>query len=138
MRTACICYHAGMSHALSSLPDDINALKALVAEHVALNTQLQAENHQYQTQILSLQEQLNLALARRYAASSEKIAANQLRLFDEAEVETGPTEATPSASITIDAHTRKKCGRKPLPEALPRVEIVYELDDAVRMCPYDG
>jgi len=115
-----------MSRTPSSLPDDINALKALVMEQ--------------QTQILSLQEQLNLALAWRYAASSEKIAANQLRLFDEAEVdvETEQAEDSASESITIEAHTRKKCGRKSLPTTLPRVEFVYELDPDARVCPHDG
>ncbi len=120
------------------LPNDIDALKALVAEQVALNTQLQAENHQHKAQILSLQEQLNLALARRYAASSEKNAPNQLRLFDEAEVEAEQAGDEDTESITIEAHTRKKCGRKPLPDTLPRVDIVHKLDDAARVCPHDG
>ena len=93
-----------------------------------------------QRQILSLQEQLNLALARRYAASSEKIAPNQLRLFDEAEleVETEQAEDEDAESITIEAHTRKKRGRKALPDTLPRVDIVHELDEAARRCPHDG
>ena len=37
--------------------------------------------------VLSLQEQLNLALARRYAASSEKLSPDQIYLFDEAEAD---------------------------------------------------
>ncbi|HHJ81086.1 MAG TPA: IS66 family transposase [Candidatus Tenderia electrophaga] len=129
-----------MSNELSPLPDDIDALKTLVAEQRALNTQLQAENHQYKAQVLTLQEQLNLALARRYAASSEKIAANQLRLFDEAEVEVATEQAEEilSESITIKAHTRKTRGRKALPTTLPRVEFVYELDPNARVCPHDG
>ncbi len=93
-----------------------------------------------QAQILSLQEQLNLALARRYAASSEKIAPNQLRLFDEAEadVATSHSDDTTSESITVDTHARKKRGRKLLPDILPRVDVVHELDDAARVCPHDG
>ena len=129
-----------MSNEQSPLPDDINALKVLVAEHVALNTQLQAENRQYREQVLTLQEQLNLALARRYAASSEKIAPNQLRLFDEAEVEVEAEQAEDEAaeSVTVEAHTRKKRGRKALPDTLPRMDIVYELEEAARRCPHDG
>ncbi len=129
-----------MSNELTPLPDDIDILKTLVAEQRALNTQLQAENHQYKAQVLTLQEQLNLALARRYAASSEKIAANQLRLFDEAEVEVKgePIEDIPSEPIIIEAHTRQKRGRKALPISLPRVEFVYELDETARHCPHDG
>jgi len=122
-----------MSNALPPLPDDINVLKALVAEQRARNIQLEA-------QVLTLQEQLNLALARRYAASSEKIAANQLRLFDEAEVEveTEQAEDEDTESVTIEAHTRKKRGRKALPTTLPRVEFIYELDLDARVCPHDG
>ena len=60
-----------MPIAPNQLPDDIDALKALFADQVARNEQLTTENQQYKTQVLTLKEQLNLALARRYAASSE-------------------------------------------------------------------
>ena len=56
-----------MPIALDQLPDDIDALKSLVADQVGRNEQLQSK-------VIILQEQLNLALARRYAASSEKLA----------------------------------------------------------------
>ncbi len=46
----------------------------------------------------------NLALARRYAASSEKISPDQYRLFDEAEADTG---AEPEAEeITVPGQIR--------------------------------
>ena len=74
-----------MPIALDQLPDDVDALKSLVADQLVRNEQLQAR-------VLNLQEQLNLALARRYAASSEKLSPDQIRLFDEAEAE---SEAAP-------------------------------------------
>ena len=120
-----------MSYEPLPLPDDINALKALVVEQRVRNTQLEA-------QVLTLQEQLNLALARRYAASSEKIAANQLRLFDEAEVDINAEQDDVAESITPKVHTGKKRGRKALPTTLPRVEFIYELDPDARVCPHDG
>ena len=61
-----------MSRAADSLPDDVESLKALVLEQAAHNAQLQAR-------VISLTEQLNLALARRYAARSEKLSPDQLR-----------------------------------------------------------
>ena len=64
----------------AQLPDDVDALKALLTEQYERNNQLEVK-------VLTLQEQLNLAIARRYAASSEKIPADQFRLFDEAEVD---------------------------------------------------
>jgi transposase len=132
-----------MPIALDQLPDDVDALKSLVADQVVRNEQLQADkqavvqkNEQLQARVLNLQEQLNLALARRYAASSEKLSSDQIRLFDEAEVEA----AVPAADepITVPEHTRRKRGRKPLPEALPRIEVIHELPDNERVCPHDG
>ena len=62
-----------MSNLPDHLPDDVDALKALLVKQAAHNTQLKA-------QVLSLTEQLNLALARRYAASSEKISPDQKKI----------------------------------------------------------
>lgn len=119
-----------MPIALDQLPDDVDALKALVADQVVRNEQLQSK-------VVTLQEQLNLALARRYAASSEKIAPNQIRLFDEAEAGV-QAEAEEADAITIPEHTRKKRGRKKLPEALPRIDVIHELANDERTCPHDG
>ena len=125
-----------MEKALNQLPDDVDLLKSLVADQLARNEQLSAQNQRYKAQVLSLQEQLNLALARRYAASSEKISPDQYRLFDEAEAD---IETEPEAEeITVPAHTRRKRGRKKLPETLPRVDIVHELSAEERVCPHDG
>ena len=127
-----------MPIALDQLPDDVDALKALVAEQVARNEQLTTENQRYKTQVLTLNEQLNLALARRYAASSEKLSPDQIRLFDEAEAETQTALPAEDEAVAVLAHTRRKRGRKPLPETLPRVEVIYELPDNERICPHEG
>ena len=119
------------------LPDDIEALQALLIEK---NTHIE----QLEVKVLTLQEQLNLAIARRYAASSEKIPADQFRLFDEAEVELNENEEPAllkddNDSTTVAEHTRKKkTGRKPLPESLVRVDVVHELSETDRVCKHDG
>ena len=120
----------GMPNLPEQLPDDVDALKALVTVQAARNEQLEQENQRMNAQVLSLQEQLNLALARRYAASSEKISPDQIRLFDEAEqaadTATPADEMVPD-DMSIPAHTRKQRGRKPLPDTLPRVDVVHEM-----------
>lgn len=135
-----------------SLPDDINVLKKLIADQWVRNDPLEAdkqtalhknqqlltENQQYKTQVLTLQEQLNLALARRYAASSEKRSPDQICLFDEAEVAIDTAEEDTEDVITVPAHTRKKKGRKSLPDTLPRVDVIHDLPDSERTCPHDG
>lgn len=136
-----------MPIALNQLPDDVDVLKALIADQLAHNEQLQADkqavlqkNEHLKTQVFTLQEQLNLALARRYAASSEKISPDQIRLFDEAEVDTEVQALMPSEddAITVPKHIRRKRGRKKLPESLPRIDVIHELTDDERSCPHDG
>ena len=134
-----------MSIALNQLPDDIDALKSLVADQTtklddvtARNEQLTTENQHYKTQVLTLQEQLNLALAKRYAASSEKISPDQVCLFDEAEADVSAIEDADDDVILVPAHTRKKRGRKPLPDNLPRIDVIHDLPESERLCEHDG
>jgi transposase len=127
-----------MPIALDQLPDDIDALKSLVADQATKLDDVTARNEQLQSRVVSLQEQLNLALARRYAASSEKLSPDQIRLFDEAETETQAVVPGEDETVSVPAHTRHKRGRKPLPAALSRVEVIHELPEAERVCPHDG
>ena len=115
----------------NQLPNDIDALKSLVADQAVRNEQLQS-------QVILLQEQLNLALAKRYAASSEKISPDQVCLFDEAEADVPSIEDADDNVILVPAHKRKKHGRKPLPNNLPRIDVVHELPEDERHCPHDG
>jgi len=95
-----------------------------------------------------LQEQLNLAIAKRYGARSEKSHPGQGQLFDEAEcaacfpeIPAGMAEVAgdeAADTTVVPAHTRQKPGRRPLPAALPRVDIVHELPETARICPHDG
>lgn len=141
-----------MSSALKPLPNDVDALKALVVgqavklnQFAASNAQLHTEQHvvaqknrQLQSKIVILQEQLNLALARRYAASSEKISPDQIHLFNEAEADAEVNGPTLDEDINVPAHTRKKSGRKKLPDTLPRVDVIHTLSEEERRCPHDG
>ena len=133
-------------------PTDTMSMKAQVAHLMAQIAERDAVIAQRDEKIIALtrradllQEQLNLAIARRFAARSEKIPAGQMRFFDEAEgaVLTGPEadDGLEEAGIPVTpiaAHVRKKGGRKPLPLALPRIDIVHELPEADRICPHDG
>lgn len=96
----------------------------------------------------SLIEQLKAALVlahnRKFAATTESLRSLQSELFNESEqeVDESSSEVLPGADesdiLTIPAHQRKRGGRKPLPEDLPRVEIVYDLSDTDKICPHDG
>ena len=112
--------------------DDVAELQGLVQQ---LATRLEeSEKHN-----AYLQEQLNLILAKRYGPSSEKEASPQRELFNEAEAtgeeeqETEP-EAADTGIVEVPTHQRKKCGRKPLPDYLPRVRIEHDLTDEQKQC----
>ena len=82
-----------MQTALNDLPDDINTLKEMVLNQIALSNelekqtqqhldtkrQLEQENHHYKIQVLSLQEQLNLLRHQRFGSRSEKLSEDQLK-----------------------------------------------------------
>ena len=110
------------------LPDDIDALKRLLIN--------QAERErEYETELQRLREQLNLRLAKRYGPSSEKLSADQLGLFNEAEAEADiPPEEELVEAVPVAAHERKRRGRKPLPDYLPRVRVEHDLPEAEKSC----
>ncbi len=43
-------------------------------------------------------------------------------------------EDEPEGKVHVPAHDRRKRGRKPLPEDLPRFEVVHDIDDADKIC----
>lgn len=137
---------------VEKLPNDVAELKAIIARQQAqhqhkidsIQTDHQQEVHslqaQYQQELAALQEQLYLLIHKRFGRSSEKAPAEQQQLFSEAEqdstlfdVEEGDAEET-----TVAAYSRKKSGRKPLPNALPRVEIIHDIPESEKVCPHDG
>lgn len=126
----------------TALPNDIEALKVLIAVRDEAISERDATIERLTRQAERLQEQLNLAIARRYSARSEKGPSPQMGLFDEAEVEAEraalEAEEPPVVERVVAGHIRKARGyRKPLPAALPRVDILHELPEDERLGP-DG
>ena len=77
-------------------------------------------------------------LSQLYRRGSEKLSADeriQMRLFDEAEREQTPREATEDkAGIVVPEHTRARPRRRPLPPELPRVDVVIDIPEADKRC----
>ena len=138
---------------LDHLPDDPAELKQLLAASESKRAELtqqqqtdRARLDKLERQNAKLKEQLWQALRLTFGRSSEA-APGQMTMFNEAEVEADEAppelgnvdaESTDSASIEVQAHRRKPGGRKPLPEHLPRVEMIHELDGDDCVCPHDG
>lgn len=88
-----------------------------------------------------LKEALLLAQRRQFAKATETLRSLQNELFDESEVESSnelPVDGSDADTVDVPAHTRKRSGRKKLPDDLPRIEIVHDLNDDEKVCPHDG
>ena len=108
---------------VDDLPDDVVALKSQIRHLQALVAQLEEEKRRL--------------LSRRYGPSSEKDPSPQMRLFNEPEALSDEADAEPQPeeeTLTVPAHQRRKPGRKPLPEHLPRIEVEHDLSEEEKVC----
>ena len=128
-----------MPTALSELPNDPEALRAhAIRQHAQLEEQSSRIEAQ-KDELRILREYIRLLKHHRFGRTSEKGSAEQIRLFNEAELgDEGPVENEAPAETPVAAHTRKKRGREPLPAWIPRVEIVHDLAEDERCCAQDG
>jgi len=114
---------------LESLPNDAAQLKQIIA----------SLNSTYQEKINYLEDQIRLLQNEIFGRKSEKrLTADTLQrsLFDEVDGADAEIVDTASAdeSIEIAPHKRRKAGRKPLPEDLPRIEVIHDLDESEKQC----
>ena len=107
-----------MERVPTSLPNDVETLKALWASLHQTTLEQQAKLQHQSSLIDQLVEQIKLARHKQYGAGSEQWHRDQMRLFNEAEsiadadVDDDDEE---SNRVEIAAHRRKRGGRKPLP-----------------------
>jgi transposase len=112
----------------STLPDNIDQLKKLA--------------HHYEAENNILREKISLLQAKLFGRKTEKKLygienGQQILLFNEAEEYKPPKEEMVEeevAEITVPAHSRKKPGRKPLPENLPAVDVIHDISDEDKVC----
>jgi len=140
---------------VDQLPEDVDTLKRIVAEQQSTITATeQALKHSErtihsqetqlthkQTRIEQLEHRLRVMQHERFGKSSEKHPGQgELQLFNEAELldEQGQRAPSDDDTVQIPAHTRKRKVARSLPEDLPTVELVYDLDDEQKTCDACG
>jgi transposase len=108
-----------------------------------LTTQAQTVS-EYSEEVSRLREYIRLLKSQRFGPSSERTVPGQLGLFNEAETlsdqQGGDGESPEEDDVTLEvpAHTRRKRGgRRPLPEFLPREEILHDLPEDQKVCAND-
>jgi len=114
-------------------------LKALVAKQAQQIDQLAQQVDNQNALNTLLEEQIRLLRANTFGPRSEAMPTGQGQLFNEAEflADEAAAEAAEEDTIEVPAHRRKRGGRKPLPENLPRQEIIHDLPDDEKVCPHD-
>lgn len=89
-----------------------------------------------------LEERVKQLTHLKFGASSEKYNPDQDEMvFDEAEnpeVFDEQLITEEPEMVEVPAHKRKKSGRTQLSDDLPRVEVVYDLDDDEKFCKHEG
>lgn len=98
--------------------------------------ELLRENERLKNEVQGLSDLVDLLRRKQYGKSSEGVPAEQLGMFDETEFEVLNPEPEEEESITVPAHERKRGKRMKLPEKLPRVDIIIDLDN--KICLNDG
>ena len=121
------------------LPDDPEALRTFaLRQHAQLEEKSSLVAAQAD-ELRILREHIRLLKHHRFGRTSEKSSDAQIRLFNEAELgEDGPVEDEAPEETPVAAHTRRTRGRKPLPDWIPRVEVLHDLSDAQKVCAEDG
>ena len=113
-----------MSKTTKTLPDDPEQLKRIILEN----------ERRYEKENELLREQIRLLQAQMFGKKSEKGSGDsggvQMPLFDMPEPEAEPE----AEEVEVPSHQRKKPGRKKLPDALPRVEVIHDIDEAEKVC----
>ena len=116
-------------------------VETLLRENAQLrqeNAELAHARSELSKRVEILAEQIAWFKHRFFARSSEALSEKdkrQLRLFDEVE---SSRQADPGedlqALIRIPQHTRGKARRRPLPEVLPREEVVIDIPEEQKRC----
>jgi transposase len=117
-----------MEQSTTDLPDDVEALRAIIA---AQALQLAKRD----SLIDKLKAQLAVLKRARFGASSERIdrAIEQLELALE-DIEAAEAEVMASASVWDCNRTKAKPSRQPLPDHLPRQDVVHKAACACPVC----
>ena len=117
----------------NSLPNDPEQLKQMLLELQQLVTQKDNELVEKDLAYQALLERYNLKLANEYGKKSEKMPGAD-EVFNEVELVLDEHDKSILADSIINVKTKSKPKRKPLPEALPRKEVVVDIDESDKIC----
>ena len=119
------------------LPTDVDALKAMVRELVACNTQLCETVNDQRDRLAAKDQQILELLKALRGKQRERVDPDQLLLFEIGELEKLIEEQLEDGSKQKPKKNRKRGGRV-IPDGLPEEIIDHELPEEARQCQVDG
>ncbi|EMF84326.1 putative helix-turn-helix domain of transposase IS66 [Leptospira weilii serovar Topaz str. LT2116] len=126
-----------MSFDLNSLPNDIEELKKIIIlENLKYQEELRNQKLK-ESEYLDQIERLKIQLFGRRTEKWSQIEKDQGILFNEIESslqEESPEPEETSLFTPVKSHTRKKTGRKPFPEYLPRITMLHDIPESEKIC----
>ncbi len=119
--------------------DTLPRVEGNVETLVLENAQLRREIAELAKRVEILAEQNAWLKQRFFGRSSEALSLEeqrQLKLFDEAELAAAESESTRGQLdlVRIPEHVRQQPKRRPLPQALPRVEVIIDIPEEQKHC----
>ena len=130
-----------MTETANTLPDDISQLKGIIAgqilsleKHENIFQINQKELAKLKAQNERLAEMVRLLRHQHFGKKSEKVASEQLGIFNEAEVEVKKAEPESIETEKI-TYERRRGKRTPIPAHFPREDVVIDLPESEKHCP---
>lgn len=117
----------------NSLPNDPEQLKQMLLELQQVVFQKEVELAEKDVAYQQLLERYNLKLANEYGKKSEKMPGAD-EVFNEAELMLDEHDKNLLGAPHSDTTTKTKPKRKPLPAALPRVDVIVDIDENDKVC----
>lgn len=116
----------------------MNNTTVKLAEQEQLIQKLSDENLKQSQEIDYLNERIDLLTSQLYGKKSEKLKTDpdipgQMSYLEPSEEDVPPIPKIPE-TVSIPEHTRKKSGRKPLPDDLPRVDVIHDIPEDQKQC----
>lgn len=106
---------------ITTLPNSVDDLKVLIVDLDA----------QYRARIEFLEERIRFFQKELFGRKTEKrppeTEFKQLHLFNEAEVLSEEEKA--QSPLVVPEHTRRRPKRNPIPDDLPRVDVIHDIPE---------
>ena len=117
---------------IATLPQEVQEYIRSVEEKAK---EAEQSVHSWENRYAALEEEYKLLLLQKFGRKSEKELLDQTQqlLFDGEE--NTPSELdTEEQTTTVKSHSRKKSGRKPIDDGIPREEVLIDIPEDEKQC----